>query len=87
MLLKQLQPFYSQQNLLAAPPISNVTKQPLVMSRKGSGSVQPHTTKNQNLKKQMFKPDNEDGIARILNNINVIVQKPSDGTTHLPQIK
>jgi len=54
------------------------------MSRKGSGSVQPHTTKNQNLKKQMFKPDNEDGIARILNNINVIVQKPSDGTTHLP---
>jgi hypothetical protein len=87
-LLKQLQPYYSQQNLSIAPPYSNShNKSPLV--NKGGEQLSaikgatPNTTRA--TKKKLFHSENEQGVARILENINVVVKKPD--STNLPPIK
>lgn len=88
-LLKQMQPYLSSQNMAVAPPVANVT--PLNL-HKGSESSLLSSVKKQNrgasttraVKKNLFGDNDEGGLTRILNNVNVQTRKDS---SVLPPIK
>lgn len=87
-LLKQLQPYFSAQNLNVAPPV--VEKSPQA-GKSLTNSVRKSNQSNPPMSGRMNRPprlnQEEEGINRILNNINVQTRKAGDGqTTNLPPI-
>ena len=94
-LLKQLQPFFSTQNLnVAAPSVTTPNiggKKPGAINThhgRGSGSQPPMSGRNNNrAAHQKMLNAEEEGINRILNNINVQTRKAGDLGTNLPPIQ
>ena len=101
-LLKQLQPYLSTHNLNAAPPVGNIqppgskggrkpapieTGAQRIGHRANSSSQHPMSSRN-NARQQMSMTNEEEGINRILNNINVQSRKAGDqGGSNLPPIQ
>ena len=77
-LLKQLQPYFSAANLNVAPPESDRKT-----SKRGSVANPPRSGK---LARPPALNQEEIGINRILNNINVQTRKAGDAPTSLPPI-
>ena len=94
-LLKQLQPFFSTQNLnVSAPSVTtpNIGAKKLAQidtrQARGSGSQPPMSggrSGNRAAHMKMLNAE-EEGINRILNNINVQTRKAGDLGTNLPPI-
>ena len=95
-LLKQLQPFFSTQNLnVSAPSLTTPNigaKKPAPIDTRhvrGSGSQPPMSGGRHSNRAAHMKMINaeEEGINRILNNINVQTRKAGDMGTNLPPIQ
>ncbi len=94
-LLKQLQPFFSTQNLNVAAPSLHTpnigSKKPGPIDTRhgrGSGSQPPMSGRhNSRAAHQKMLNAEEEGINRILNNINVQTRKAADLGTNLPPIQ
>ena len=85
-LLKQLQPYFSAQNLNVAPPGGD-ERSPVSgkAGKKANHLTSPPMSGRMNRPPRLNQE--EDGINRILNNINVQTRKAGDGpTTNLPPI-
>ena len=80
-LLKQLQPYFSSNNLNVEPPSAAQLKQPgaAMHMPRGSGSQPPKSGRNNKRNSQLQTVASEtgdaNGINRILNNINVQTRK------------
>jgi hypothetical protein len=90
-LLKQLQPYFSAQNLSVAPPGGykspgglNFGGQDNLLTGKKESRGQPNSTRAN--RKPVLR-EQEEGINRILNNINVQTRKAGDNGSNLPPIK
>ena len=98
-LLKQLQPYFSTQNLNVAPPMVATPimqggfKKPAAIDTnmsaramgRGAGSQPPMSGRNNRAAQKLLSAE-EEGINRILNNINVQTRKAAEGT-NLPPIQ
>ena len=68
-LLKQLQPFFSPQNLSINPLIGNKQNKPSLMGAGGKHNRAASGKHNRN--KKMLQTEDNQGLNRVLNNINV----------------